>query len=75
MPGMDGLEVTRGLLALDPGVNVLAMSGGGPSRHMEYLDHAEIFGAQATIAKPFTPSELIAEVNRLGLREPAAKNR
>ncbi len=65
MPGMDGLEITKNLLEIDPHVRIMAMSGGGPSRRMEYLEHAQVFGALSIIAKPFLPSELVAKVREV----------
>ncbi|MDP6175052.1 MAG: response regulator [Rhodospirillales bacterium] len=65
MPGMDGLETTRILLEIDPNLRIMAMSGGGPSQRMEYLEHAQTFGACGIIAKPFLPSELVAKVDEM----------
>jgi len=43
----------------------LVMSGGGRLKAMNFLDIATAFGADASIAKPFTPAQLRASVEAL----------
>jgi len=44
---------------------VLAISGGGNIGFGQALALAEKLGAKATMAKPFTPEELVAKVGQL----------
>lgn len=65
MPEMDGVETIRAARQLQPRLPILAISGGGSFRPADYLGFARAFGATATLAKPFTPAELLALVARL----------
>ncbi len=65
MPGKDGIETMRELLAIRPDVHLIAISGGGKVDGDFYLDLADRFGAQAHLAKPFTPGDLLATVAKL----------
>ena len=53
MPDMEGIETIRELKKLDPKIKIIAMSGGGSVRAMEYLRMAGMLGALRTIEKPF----------------------
>lgn len=53
MPDMEGIETIRELKKLDPKIKIIAMSGGGSARAMEYLRMAGMLGALRTIEKPF----------------------
>lgn len=65
MPEKEGIETIRELRAIAPEVPVLAISGGGRSANLDFLDIARDFGAMAALPKPFKPSRLIEEVNKL----------
>lgn len=58
MPEQEGIETMEQLLALDPSVRVIAMSGGGRGSAVSYLKIAQFVGARATLEKPFTLDEL-----------------
>jgi len=61
MPDGDGLQLIRELKAAQPGVRILAISGGG--RYMEggdCLKMARGLGANAAVMKPFTRHQLLA---------------
>lgn len=62
MPGMEGLEAIMKLMAMNPSIKIIAMSGGGRFQCDLYLDIARNFGAVAAIGKPFMARELIALV-------------
>jgi DNA-binding response OmpR family regulator len=64
MPDMEGLETIRRIQAGSQGAKIVAISGGGSGR-MDYLRFAQDLGADATLKKPFSPSELMALINRL----------
>jgi two-component system, cell cycle sensor histidine kinase and response regulator CckA len=62
MPVQDGIETIRTLRRLRPRLKIIAMSGvfAGP-----LLRAAEILGAQASLAKPIRPDELLEAVGRV----------
>jgi two-component system cell cycle sensor histidine kinase/response regulator CckA len=60
MPHMNGVELTERLSVLRPDLPVILMSGYGPQELMA----RGIAAPCALLAKPFLPSELIAEVSR-----------
>jgi two-component system chemotaxis response regulator CheY len=64
MPETDGLEIIQELRRLDPGVRILAISGGGRVDAEEYLAVARKFGAVEVLPKPFTGQELKLAVER-----------
>lgn len=53
MPGMGGIEVVQRLRKHQPGLKILAMSGGGPPGSGSCLRAATAAGASAVLAKPF----------------------
>ena len=59
MPGLDGIETTRRLLALQPGVRVLILTsfGGG-----ERVRDALMAGAAGYVQKDAAPEELVAAI-------------
>lgn len=64
MPGKEGVETIIELHREKPGLKIIAMSGGMP-RSEFYLNLAAHLGAQRTIAKPFTPTELVAVIDEV----------
>ncbi len=56
MPGMDGIETVRELICLYPTLRIIAIS----AHRRVYLDAAKKFGATETLAKPFTPEDLVS---------------
>jgi CheY-like chemotaxis protein len=65
MPIKDGLETIRELRALDPGVKVVAMSGGHAwFPGLNPLCLARAFGAAETLCKPFDRLALVEAVER-----------
>lgn len=71
MPDQEGIETIRNLRRTDPGVRILAMSGGGRTKNQEFLELAMKLGATATIAKPFDLAEFTRAVDRLCCTDPA----
>jgi CheY-like chemotaxis protein len=68
MPTMDGLEAIKFLRAECPGLKIVALSGGGRNRSLDILKLADRLGADACLAKPFTPKQLIQLLtDRFGL--------
>lgn len=62
MPETDGLEMIMRLRRASGNVRIIAMSGGGRTRNMDVLEFATSFGADAVMAKPFLPKQLISSV-------------
>lgn len=65
MPEWDGLELIAWLRSRGSTIKILAMSGGGRTRSMEFLPTAASFGATATIKKPFTHDQFVSKVTEL----------
>jgi CheY-like chemotaxis protein len=65
MPDMDGIEVVIEFRKKYPATKIIAMSGGGRIHPDQYLAAAQRLGAQRTIGKPFTSSEILAAVDEL----------
>lgn len=62
MPEKEGIETISELKEIDPNVKIIAMSGGGRTRNLDFLKIAEKLGAQRSLAKPFRPHELLETV-------------
>ena len=61
MPGIDGTQVITELRRQQPGLPIIAMSGGRRLLSPEFnLETARLVGATAVLAKPFGRSELQA---------------
>jgi CheY-like chemotaxis protein len=65
MPQKEGIETIREIRERAPGVKIIAISGGGMSHNLMFLDVARAFGADAALAKPFRPNELSAVVEQV----------
>lgn len=68
MPEKEGIETIQEMRAEGPDLRILAVSGGLLGDTSGPLTDAELLGASATLAKPFTSEELLNAVDRL-LRE------
>ena len=64
MPEMDGIEVIMTLAERQPGLPVIAISGGGRLPKDLLLSSADMLGAVTTLPKPFDLTELIGAVDR-----------
>ncbi len=65
MPEKEGLETIMDLRQEFPGVKIIAMSGGGRTGNMNFLDVAKRLGAQRAMQKPFELRELLATIDEL----------
>lgn len=59
MPDKEGLETITEIRALDPYVKIIAMSGGGSTHNLDFLQLARKFGANYTLSKPFRPTDIL----------------
>ena len=58
MPEQEGIETISELQEEQCPPPILAISGGGATGHTRVLEEAELFGATATLAKPFSLADL-----------------
>ena len=65
MPNQDGFETIEEILTIEPNTKIIVIAGGGsrpPDRHFK---HAKNIGALKTLAKPFTPPDLVKVVEEV----------
>ena len=62
MPGKEGIETIIELRRRAPQLRIIAMSGGGHGKAVDYLELAAKLGAKRTLAKPFSLEQLTATV-------------
>jgi len=62
MPEMEGIEAIQILRSQAPKLPIIAVSGGGRTKNLEFLRVAEKLGANAALGKPFTKEQLLAAV-------------
>jgi CheY-like chemotaxis protein len=65
MPEMEGIETISSLRKGNPGVKIIAISGGGRNNPEDYLELAEKLGAEKTFTKPLDRKKLLAAVKEL----------
>jgi CheY-like chemotaxis protein len=58
MPDQEGIETIQRLHQLNPKQKIIAMSGGGRTKTVEFLQIAQKLGADQILKKPFGPSVL-----------------
>jgi CheY-like chemotaxis protein len=63
MPVMDGLELIRALVAEQPSIRIIAVSG--VDDWDNYLKTARALGAKAVLRKPVSSAELVNTVRRV----------
>ena len=65
MPEQEGLETIQQLQTLQPIPKIIAMSGGGQTGRLDFLQVATVFGAHHTLQKPVRARDLLTAVQRL----------
>ncbi len=65
MPEKEGIETIRTVLLRNPNAKIIAISGGGRTGNVSYLQLARHLGAAATLEKPFDPDTIIEMANKL----------
>ena len=63
MPEKEGVETIIDLKQEFPDLKIIAISGGGRTRNLDFLKLSERFGAGKILAKPFTEGQLLEAVN------------
>ena len=66
MPEQDGLETICMLKREFPTIKIVAMSGGGESGTLSYLEMTRKLGADLVLGKPLTKEDLLATLQKLG---------
>lgn len=62
MPEKEGIETIIELRKDFPEITIVAISGGGRTRNLDFLALAEKFGADRILPKPFSEEDLLAAV-------------
>lgn len=65
MPRQEGLETIIKIRKSYPSVKIIAISGGGRTKTMDFLELAKKLGADAILAKPLDIDELERTVKKL----------
>ena len=65
MPEKEGLETIKEIRQINPGVKIIAISGGGVVQPEMYLKLAEKVGADLSFTKPVDSSTLLMAVDQL----------
>ena len=65
MPEKEGLELIFYLRRKNPGLKIVAISGGGRFNYEGYLTSAKLLGADLTFQKPFVHKEFIQAISDL----------
>lgn len=65
MPGQEGIETIVQLRQADPGLKIIAISGGGRMKNMDFLKVASKLGADAVLSKPFSVKDILSAVQTL----------
>jgi len=65
MPEQEGMETIQAMRRVNPQVKIIAISGGGQTGRLDFLEAAAVLGAQRTLRKPFRPRELLTAVREL----------
>ncbi|MAF96260.1 MAG: response regulator [Rhodospirillaceae bacterium] len=63
MPEKEGVETIIELKRDYPDLKIIAISGGGRTKNLDFLKLADEFGADKILAKPFSEEELLERVN------------
>jgi CheY-like chemotaxis protein len=65
MPGRDGAQTLEEARRLQPGLAVIAISGGARKGRRDWVATARDLGAANTLAKPFERADLLAAVAKI----------
>ncbi len=65
MPDKEGLETISEIRAINPTAKIIAISGGGRTKNMSFLQLAKQIGADCVLKKPFKPSDLLTAAKGL----------
>jgi len=63
MPEKEGVQTIIELRQEFPSLPIIAISGGGRTRNLDFLKIAEQYGAKKILPKPFSEEDLLSAVN------------
>ena len=66
MPEQEGIDTIIQIRRERPSIKIIAISGGGRIRNIDFLTMAHSLGADDVIRKPFEADELLARLTELG---------
>jgi DNA-binding response OmpR family regulator len=67
MPEQEGIDTIIQVRRERPNIKIIAISGGGRIRNIDFLKMAHFLGADNVMRKPFEANELLAQLTELGL--------
>jgi CheY-like chemotaxis protein len=67
MPEQEGIDTIIQIRRERPAIKIIAISGGGRIRNIDFLEMAQSLGADGVLAKPFEADELLSCLISLGL--------
>ena len=70
MPEQEGIETISLLRHQYPQMKIIAISGGGRIRNIDFLEMARSLGADDVISKPFEAEELLGRLRRVMSADP-----
>jgi len=65
MPGMEGVELIATLKRENPAQRIIAISGEGSFKGIDYMNSDESLVVEGRLKKPFTPSQLTEMVDTI----------
>ena len=65
MPVQEGIETIMAIREVNRIIPIVAISGGGRTKRLDFLKTAEKLGANASLAKPFRPADLAQTIKNL----------
>lgn len=65
MPVQEGIETIMAIREVNTEIPIIAISGGGRTKRLDFLKTAEKLGANASLAKPFRPADLAQTIEKL----------
>lgn len=65
MPVQEGIETIMAIREVNKAIPIVAISGGGRTKRLDFLKTAEKLGANASLAKPFRPVDLARAIEKL----------
>ncbi len=65
MPDKEGIETIIELRSINKDIKIIAMSGGGGTKNMSFLDMAKNVGANEIMMKPFKPNDIEDKIKAL----------
>lgn len=65
MPDKEGFETIADIRSISPQTKIIAISGGGSTKNMSFLQLAKQVGADHTLSKPVKPDTLLLAIKTL----------